>query len=79
MGNVSTALPEEALSECLKRNSYHMSPSDKAAESCNENKDDIKCSICQVFFSEFSFESSQFFLSSCIGLLSNTNIDQKAH
>lgn len=47
MGNVSTALPEEALSECLKRNSYQPSPSDKAAESCNENMDDIKCSICQ--------------------------------
>ncbi|KAJ1420128.1 Zinc finger, RING-type [Sesbania bispinosa] len=47
MGNVSTALTEEALSECLKRSFYQSSPSGEAAESCNEDKDDIKCSICQ--------------------------------
>lgn len=49
MGTVSTALTEEALSECLKKSFYQSSPSDNAAESCNEDKDDsdTKCSICQ--------------------------------
>ncbi|OIV97773.1 hypothetical protein TanjilG_12530 [Lupinus angustifolius] len=45
MGTVSTALTEEALSECLKRSFYQ--PSDDAAGSCNEHKEDTKCSICQ--------------------------------
>lgn len=48
MGSVSTALTEEAISECLKRSFYQPATSEDAAESCNENKDDIKCSICQV-------------------------------
>ncbi|XP_027354852.1 E3 ubiquitin-protein ligase MBR2-like isoform X3 [Abrus precatorius] len=43
MGSVSTAVREEALSECLKRSFFQSD----AAESRNENKDDIKCSICQ--------------------------------
>ncbi|XP_027354849.1 E3 ubiquitin-protein ligase MBR2-like isoform X1 [Abrus precatorius] len=43
MGTVSTAVTEEALSECLKKSFYQSN----AAESCNEDKDDIKCSICQ--------------------------------
>lgn len=43
MGTVSTAVTEEALSECLKRSSYQYSDS--------ASKDDIKCSICQVLFS----------------------------
>ncbi|RDX58008.1 putative E3 ubiquitin-protein ligase HIP1, partial [Mucuna pruriens] len=49
MGTVSTALTEEAVSECLKKSFYQSSPSDNAAESCNEDKDDsdTKCSICQ--------------------------------
>ncbi|XP_061346180.1 E3 ubiquitin-protein ligase MBR2 [Gastrolobium bilobum] len=47
MGTVSTALTEETLSECLKRSFYQSSPSDHAAESCNEDNDDTKCSICQ--------------------------------
>ncbi|XP_061344734.1 uncharacterized protein LOC133290639 [Gastrolobium bilobum] len=47
MGTVSTALTEEALSECLKRSIYHSEPSHDAAESSNEDKDDIKCCICQ--------------------------------
>ena len=47
---MSTALAEEALSECLKRSFYQSSPSDDAAESYNGSKDDTKCSICQVFF-----------------------------
>ncbi|KAG4379195.1 hypothetical protein GLYMA_17G198300v4 [Glycine max] len=49
MGTVSTALPEEALAECLKRSKYQSAPLDDADESCNEDKDDIKCCICQVF------------------------------
>ncbi|TKY74636.1 E3 ubiquitin-protein ligase HIP1 [Spatholobus suberectus] len=49
MGTVSTALTEEALSECLKISFYQSSPSDSAAESCNQDKDDsdTKCIICQ--------------------------------
>ncbi|MED6204969.1 hypothetical protein PIB30_013736 [Stylosanthes scabra] len=49
MGSVSTALTEEALSECLKRNIFQSLPSDDVTETCNgnKNKDDIKCSICQ--------------------------------
>lgn len=48
MGSVSTALTEEALSKCLKRSFYKSAPSDDTAESSNEDKDDTKCSICQV-------------------------------
>ncbi|XP_019438355.1 PREDICTED: probable E3 ubiquitin-protein ligase RHG1A isoform X2 [Lupinus angustifolius] len=47
IGTVSTALTEEALSECLKRSFYQPSPSEDEAESCNEHKDDTNCSICQ--------------------------------
>ncbi|KAL5190136.1 putative E3 ubiquitin-protein ligase HIP1 [Glycine soja] len=47
MGTVSTALTEETLSECLKKSFYQSPPSENAAESCNEHKDDTKCSICQ--------------------------------
>lgn len=47
MGTVSTALTEEALSRCLKRESYQkISCDDEAAASVEE--DDAKCSICQV-------------------------------
>lgn len=43
MGTVSTALTEEALSECLKTSIYESaSPKDTTWE-----KDDVKCSICQ--------------------------------
>lgn len=47
MGSVSTALTEEALSECLKRSVFVSAPSDDAADYFNENNDDIKCCICQ--------------------------------
>ncbi|XP_027331856.1 uncharacterized protein LOC113847149 isoform X2 [Abrus precatorius] len=47
MGTVSTALTEEALSECLKTSTYQSAPSDDVAENCEEDKDDIKCCICQ--------------------------------
>ncbi|KAJ7966049.1 E3 ubiquitin-protein ligase arkadia [Quillaja saponaria] len=47
MGNVSTALTEEALSECIKRDIYQSAPSDDESNGYNGDKDDIKCSICQ--------------------------------
>ncbi|MED6186627.1 hypothetical protein PIB30_068539 [Stylosanthes scabra] len=49
MGSVSTALTEEALSECLKRSIFQSLPSVDVTETCNgnKNKDDTKCSICQ--------------------------------
>ncbi|XP_020965593.1 probable E3 ubiquitin-protein ligase RHG1A isoform X2 [Arachis ipaensis] len=49
MGSVSTALTEEALSECLKRSFFKSLPSDDVTETFNgnKNKDDTKCSICQ--------------------------------
>ncbi|KAE9603747.1 hypothetical protein Lal_00001745 [Lupinus albus] len=49
MGTVSTALNEEALSECLKRSFYQ--PLEDASGSCNEHKEDTKCSICQDEYS----------------------------
>ncbi|KAK4277083.1 hypothetical protein QN277_015135 [Acacia crassicarpa] len=52
MGSVSTALTEEALSECLKTSFYQPATSDDAAVSCDEDKDDIKCSICQEEYVE---------------------------
>ncbi|GLT53821.1 hypothetical protein SLA2020_270640 [Shorea laevis] len=47
MGTVSTALTEEALSECLKRSIYESAAPEDAAVDCSEDKDDVKCSICQ--------------------------------
>ncbi|XP_062097861.1 E3 ubiquitin-protein ligase MBR2-like [Humulus lupulus] len=44
MGNVSTALPEEALSECLKISIYQSMPLEGVAIGSN---DDVKCSVCQ--------------------------------
>jgi len=49
MGTVSTALSEEALAESLKRSIYQSPPTHDTDENCNEDKDDIKCCICQVF------------------------------
>ncbi|KAG8656770.1 E3 ubiquitin-protein ligase MBR2 isoform X2 [Manihot esculenta] len=47
MGTVSTALTEEALSECLKTSIYQSaSLEDATLDLCGE-KADIKCSICQ--------------------------------
>ncbi|KAK4774995.1 hypothetical protein SAY86_009930 [Trapa natans] len=46
MGNVSTALTEEALSRCLKREYYRKIISGTEAV-VNVKKDDVKCSICQ--------------------------------
>ncbi|XP_047152639.1 probable E3 ubiquitin-protein ligase HIP1 isoform X2 [Vigna umbellata] len=47
MGTVSTALSEEALAESLKRSIYQSPPTHDTHENCNEDKDDIKCCICQ--------------------------------
>lgn len=47
---MSTALTEEALSDCLKRSIYESAAPEDAARGCSEDKDDVKCSICQVFF-----------------------------
>ncbi|XP_030541290.1 uncharacterized protein LOC115748804 isoform X2 [Rhodamnia argentea] len=41
MGNVSTALTEEALVTCIKKELYH------PAASASGQSDDVKCSICQ--------------------------------
>ncbi|XP_065849118.1 E3 ubiquitin-protein ligase MBR2-like isoform X2 [Euphorbia lathyris] len=47
MGTVSTALTEEALSECLKTSTYDSgSLKDKTSDLCG-GKDDVKCSVCQ--------------------------------
>lgn len=50
MGTVSTALPEEALSDCLKKSTYQFTPLEESSIECDGKKDDVKCSICQVFF-----------------------------
>lgn len=49
MGSVSTALTEEALSECLKRSIYQSMPLEDAdaVPGSNGDNDDVKCSICQ--------------------------------
>ncbi|KAK8550611.1 hypothetical protein V6N12_039311 [Hibiscus sabdariffa] len=46
MGTVSTAIPEEALTKCLKKGIYETSLED-ANVSFKGEVDDIKCSICQ--------------------------------
>ncbi|KAE8687505.1 alcohol dehydrogenase-like 7-like [Hibiscus syriacus] len=47
MGNVSTALSEEAISKCLKKGVYEATSLEDAKVSCEVEKDDVKCSICQ--------------------------------
>ncbi|KAK8509386.1 hypothetical protein V6N13_062437 [Hibiscus sabdariffa] len=47
MGNVNTGLSEEALSKCLKKSIYDATSSEHANMSCEGEKDDVKCSICQ--------------------------------
>lgn len=46
MGTVSTALSEEALLKSLKLSTFNH-PTDESSGTCL-NKDDVKCSICQV-------------------------------
>ncbi|KAA8525777.1 hypothetical protein F0562_007632 [Nyssa sinensis] len=47
MGTVSTALPEEALSKCLRRSIYQPTSLEDGTMDCNGDEDDSKCSICQ--------------------------------
>ncbi|KAK6274250.1 hypothetical protein POUND7_011333 [Theobroma cacao] len=47
MGSVSTALSEEALSKCLTKSIYEATSSEDGNVSCEGEKDDVKCSICQ--------------------------------
>ncbi|TYG67338.1 hypothetical protein ES288_D05G070100v1 [Gossypium darwinii] len=47
MGTVSTAVPEEALSKCLKNGIYKATSLEDANVRFEGEKDDIKCSICQ--------------------------------
>uniref|UniRef100_A0A2P2II45 RING-type E3 ubiquitin transferase n=1 Tax=Rhizophora mucronata TaxID=61149 RepID=A0A2P2II45_RHIMU len=54
MGTVSTALTEEALSECLKISTYCSAPLEDAITSNGKerDKDDVKCSICQEVYAD---------------------------
>ncbi|XP_023524149.1 uncharacterized protein LOC111788150 [Cucurbita pepo subsp. pepo] len=47
MGTVSTALSEEALTECLDTSIYQSKPGGRAATGSIEELSDIKCCICQ--------------------------------
>ncbi|CAN4095602.1 unnamed protein product [Withania somnifera] len=47
IGSVSTALPEEALSKCLRRRIYHGMASETEFLEADGDGDGIKCSICQ--------------------------------
>ena len=60
---MSTALTEEAFSECLKTSIYESTPMEDATTNLEGDKDDIRCSICQVFFCSLVFlrSSSSFF------------------
>jgi len=60
---VSTALTEEAFSECLKTSIYESTPMEDATTNLEGDKDDIRCSICQVLFCSLVFlrSSSLFF------------------
>ena len=63
MGTVSTALTEEAFSECLKTSIYESTPMEDVSTNLESDKDDIRCSICQVLFCSLVFlhSSSLFF------------------
>ncbi|KAL4302370.1 hypothetical protein GQ457_10G000160 [Hibiscus cannabinus] len=47
MGNVSTALSEEAMSKCLTKTVYELTSLEDSKVRCEIEKDDVKCSICQ--------------------------------
>ncbi|CAN4077155.1 unnamed protein product [Withania somnifera] len=47
MGSVSTALPEEALSKCIRKSIYQAVPSEIGEFGSNGNEDEVKCTICQ--------------------------------
>jgi hypothetical protein len=59
MGTVSTALTEEALSESLKKSIYESTSPEDAAAGCSGEKNDVKCSVCQVFL-HHSFSITNF-------------------
>ncbi|KAL9400530.1 hypothetical protein Peur_009491 [Populus x canadensis] len=52
MGTVSTALTEEAFSECLKTSIYEPTPMEDATTNLEGDKDDIRCSICQEEYAD---------------------------
>ncbi|KAE8664306.1 putative Thioredoxin domain-containing protein [Hibiscus syriacus] len=47
MGDVNTGLSEDSLSKCLKKSIYNTASSEYANTSCEGEKDDVKCSVCQ--------------------------------
>ncbi|MCD7448246.1 hypothetical protein HAX54_040007, partial [Datura stramonium] len=47
IGSVSTALPDEALSKCLRRSTYMGMASETETLEADRDSDDAKCSICQ--------------------------------
>ncbi|CAA0838300.1 RING/U-box superfamily protein [Striga hermonthica] len=47
MGTVSTALSDEALSECIKTSTYNAGPHGVRLIESVKDEDDLKCSICQ--------------------------------
>ncbi|KAL8504330.1 hypothetical protein ACS0TY_022892 [Phlomoides rotata] len=47
MGTVSTALSEDALSKCLRRSVYQVTPSEERSAGSGNDGDDVNCSICQ--------------------------------
>lgn len=53
MGSVSTALSEEVLSKCIRKSIYQAIPSEMGEFGSNENEDEVKCTICQVFPTHF--------------------------
>ncbi|KAI3873722.1 hypothetical protein MKX03_029452 [Papaver bracteatum] len=50
MGNVSTALTEETISKCLRRNCYKPVPADE--KNIESGDDDAKCTVCQEEYVE---------------------------
>ncbi|XP_026404070.1 E3 ubiquitin-protein ligase MBR2-like [Papaver somniferum] len=50
MGNVSTALTEETILKCLRRNCYNPVPADE--KNVESGDDDAKCTVCQEEYVE---------------------------
>ena len=48
MGTVSTAVTEEALSQCLNRSIYQSTHAEDTIAGGSEYEDGVKCCICQV-------------------------------
>ncbi|CAL1385264.1 unnamed protein product [Linum trigynum] len=47
MGNVSTAVKEDELSDCLKTSIYQLVSMERSSRNPGADREDIKCSICQ--------------------------------